>query len=166
MFYRLRMSDGVSEETTVVDADTLEDAAYQADAETRLWVRGGDWGFEGAAVTAHWELYDGDTMLDHGGVTVDIEPDHEALIVAACGGPLNARYRRCCGKSPDAHDWTSEGEGGCDENPGVWSVGGTALVFQSHCRTCGLRRREKDPGSQRNPGDHPTVEYDMPEDWS
>jgi hypothetical protein len=69
-----------------------------------------------------------------------------------------------CGDSPDDHDWTAEGEGGCDENPGVWSTGGTSMMFRTHCRACGLRRTEHTTGYQRNPGDHDTVEYEAAAD--
>lgn len=61
------------------------------------------------------------------------------------------------------HDWTSEGEGGLDENPGVWSLGGTAMCFISHCRNCGLKKTEVHYGSQRNPGQCDTVEYSEPD---
>ena len=90
---------------------------------------------------------------------IEIEPDHSSKIIEACG-----RYEGC-GSDPDDHDWTSEGEGGCDQNPGVWSTGGTSMQFASHCRKCGLRRIEKHTGSQRNPGEHNTVDYEMPEQW-
>ena len=59
----------------------------------------------------------------------------------------------------DEHDWTSEGEGGCAENPGVWSTGGTGLTFRSHCRACGLKRVEHHTGAQRNPGECDTTTY-------
>ena len=78
------------------------------------------------------------------------EPDHDALIRAA-GGDTECD-----------HDWTSEGEGGCTENPGVWSTGGTSMTFGAHCRKCGLHRVESTTGSQYNPGEHDTVEYEQP----
>lgn len=87
-------------------------------------------------------------------VTVEIEPCHEHLIKEAAG-------TAGCGTSPDDHDWTSEGEGGCSENPGVWSTGGTSMRFATHCRVCGLKRVQCTTGSQRNPGEHDTVEYEM-----
>ena len=105
---------------------------------------------------------DGDE-IDRDGVSVEIEPDHERLVREAVR--LAGARDRSCGNDPDEHDWTSEGEGGCDENPGVWSTGGTSMLFVSHCRTCGLRRREKTCGSQRNPGESDRVEYEMPEEW-
>ena len=89
---------------------------------------------------------------DRNCVTIDIEPDAEKLMARAGADP------EC------AHDWTSEGEGGCDDNPGVWSTRGTSMSFVSHCRQCGLIRKEFTTGSQRNPGEHDTVSYEMPDD--
>ena len=64
----------------------------------------------------------------------------------------------------DEHDWTNEGEGGCDSNPGVWSTGGTGLNFHSHCRKCGLKRVIHHTGSQRNPGECDTTTYENSDD--
>lgn len=115
------------------------------------WTRGGEWGQDGAVVSgwiipAGWRGHD-----TH--VSCEIEPDHEALINAA-GGDTDCD-----------HDWTAEGEGGLDENPGVWSTGGTSMTFATHCRVCGLHRVEHSTGSQRNPGEHDTVEYEQPATW-
>jgi hypothetical protein len=73
-------------------------------------------------------------------------------LIAAAGGDTSCD-----------HDWSAEGEGGCSENPGVWSTGGTSMVFHTHCTHCGLIRIERSTGSQRNPGEHDTVEYQMPD---
>jgi len=153
-------SDGVSEET--LDAEDMDDAVSEAED----WCRGGDWGKDGARieVTVTEEDARGDTVESRH-ISVDIEPDHAAMILGVCGGRHDDRYERCCGDDPDDHDWTSEGEGGCDQNPGVWSTGGTSMSFASHCRTCGLHRSEHTTGSQRNPGEHDTVAYEMPEAW-
>ena len=96
-----------------------------------------------------------ETQPDGEEIEVEIEPDHDGKIKEA------ARHADICGTDPDDHDWTSDGEGGSTENPGVWSHGGTTMSFASHCRKCGLHRLEKTPGSQRNPGGHDTVEYEM-----
>ena len=62
---------------------------------------------------------------------------------------------------PDCdHEWTSEGEGGCDENPGVWSLGGTTIQTREHCEHCGVTRITISHGSQRNPGESDTVRYE------
>jgi len=75
-------------------------------------------------------------------------------------------YEPECGESDDGvHDWSREGEGGCDENPGVWATGGTTIVTKSHCTICGLRRTATDLGPQRNPCECDTVEYIEPEEW-
>lgn len=146
------------------EADSLEAAAEEAQGRTEEWLMGGDWGEDGSRVSGWWTLEDADgDEVDEGSATVEIEPDHDALIRRACGGRHSAAWESCCGGDPDDHDWTSEGEGGCSQNPGCWSVGGTAMVFASHCRTCGLRRVERHTGSQRNPGEHDTVRYEMPE---
>lgn len=131
------------------------DSAQEAAEE---YVRDGEWGDEGGSVSVRvWRVgidADGDRVdVDEEWITVDIPPDHDALIRAA-GGDTDCD-----------HEWTSEGEGGCDENPGVWSVGGTAMLFMSHCRLCGLHRCERTTGSQRNPGEHDTVTYEQPPSW-
>jgi len=161
--YTLRLSDGVSD--TEIEYDE-EPTAEECDAEADDWCRGGDWGQDGASIDIDWTLTGPDgEEIDDGGVTVEIEPDHAALIRSACGGRHTGQWERCCGDDPDSHDWTSEGEGGCDSNPGVWSTGGTSMLFRDHCRTCGLRRTHRSTGSQRNPGEHDTTEYEMPDDW-
>jgi len=124
-----------------------------AQEKAEVWARGGDWGDEGEVVTVryYWEDEDSTTEEMEESVDVEIEPDHDALIRAA-GGDTDCD-----------HEWTSEGEGGCDENPGVWSLGGTTLFFRRHCRKCGLIRTETCYGSQRNPGQADEVKYEMPE---
>lgn len=148
------------DKTIEIEATTLEEACKIAKAKLKDWVRGGDYGNDGASVNAYFVITDDEGgELDNGSVTVEIEPGHEVLIEKECHG------HEYCGNDPDDHDWTSEGEGGCDQNPGVWSTGGTSMTFASHCRTCGLHRTEYSTGSQRNPGEHDTVEYEMPETW-
>ena len=64
------------------------------------------------------------------------------------------------------HEWTSEHEGGCSENPGVWGTGGTSLVISARCRHCGMQRTEHHTGSQRNPGECDTTNYSDPDgEW-
>lgn len=151
--YTLKMRDDQCDKTREIDAESIDEAIDIADAETTEWIEGGEWGNEGASVTAWWTLIDdeGDEVVE-GSVTVEIAPDHTALIRAA-GGDV-----RC------DHEWTSEGEGGCDENPGAWSTGGTSMLFRSHCSRCGLVRIEHMTGSQKNPGEHDTVEYRLPDE--
>ena len=154
--HTLEMWDDAGGDETV-EFDGRPSAEEIAEA-CRDWVEGGEWGDAGASVRVNWVLADGtlavagDEEIDSGIEEVDIEPNHDALIRVA-GGDTS------CG-----HDWTGEGEGGCDENPGVWSTGGTSMLFVRHCTRCGLIRTERDPGSQRNPGECPTVEYSLPDD--
>jgi hypothetical protein len=64
------------------------------------------------------------------------------------------------------HAWTAEHEAGCESNPGVWSTGGTSMLFVARCRHCGMERKIRVTGSQRNPGDCDTAEYSDPDpDW-
>jgi len=127
------------------------------------WVRGGDYGEDGASVDAWYTLSDEDYAFPRAKVVVEIEPDHLNLIRRAVteARGSDADGGDYCGDDPDNHDWTSEGHGGCDENPGVWSTGGTSMSFEAHCTRCGLRRDETATGSQRNPGEHDTVSYRM-----
>lgn len=144
----------------------------ECDEETSDWTREGEWGDDGAEVGYWWHLYretaadwaagEGGEEVAGGRGSVSIEPNHDALISATVG---RWDRDRLCGTDPDDHEWTSEGEGGCDSNPGVWSTGGTSMSFASHCRACGLHRNEYSCGSQRNPGEHDTVRYEMPDRW-
>lgn len=153
--YDVRWHDG-SGVTDEIEADSLDEAC-----ETACDMAGDtEWGPDGAHVTATVSEYDSDgDEIDSREISVDIEPDHSALIreVMWDGYQLAG-----CGASPDDHDWTSEGEGGCDDNPGVWSLGGTTYVYASHCTRCGLQRSETYYGSQRDPGQSDTVEYSAP----
>lgn len=147
--YTLEMRDDSGAEETVEIFDR-ERSTIRDECES--WVNQGDWGIEGASVDVVWTICDADgNEVDTGCHTVDVEPDHDALILLA-GGDVGCD-----------HEWSSEGEGGCDENPGVWSTGGTSMTFRSHCIHCGIIRTEHHTGSQRNPGEHDTVEYEMPE---
>lgn len=98
----------------------------------------------------------GSRVVEERSIVIVIEPDHAALIRDVMGDAG-------CGDAPDEHDWSSEGEGGCDENPGVWSGGGTTMHYASHCAVCGLRRRETHYGSQREPGQGDKIEYAAPD---
>lgn len=129
-------------------------------SEIEDWCKEGEWGDDGSAIDISWSLEFDDEEIDNGYYTVNIEPNHSVLIATACGSDS-----RSCGNDPKDHDWTAEGEGGCTENPGVWSTGGTSMSFATHCRKCGLHRNEYVTGSQKNPGEHDTVVYEMPDDW-
>jgi len=151
--------DGVTETRDVsgTDLDDIRESAADALGD---WMRDGEWGDDGATVSGKWSIIsleeiDEDTDLSgnlYDDVDVEIEPDTSGKIKAAAGPDS-------CGDDDDDHDWTREGEGGCRENPGVWSLGGTKMKFRSHCRCCGLHKTEITVGSQRNAEDHDTVEY-------
>lgn len=152
MKYELTMQDDQCSHTISIEATSVEDAESQADSETTAWIEDGEWGDDGASVSARWTLTDedGEEVAD-GSVTVEIPADEDALI------PETE-----CGDSVDDHDWTSEGCGGLKENPGVWSTGGTSMLFKTRCTKCGLVRFEKTTGCQRNPGEHDTVTFELP----
>lgn len=75
-----------------------------------------------------------------------------------------------CGEDPEApdcedgheHDWCSPYEvvGGMSENPGVFSKGGTTMVFVEVCSHCGCKKIETHYGAQRNPHQCDQIEYD------
>ena len=151
--YYLEMRDEGISESVEIEAETLQEAEESVPDEANDWCEGGDWGDDGAEINVWWTMYEDEdhtTELADGACTVEIAPNHNALIDAA-GGDVDCE-----------HEWSSEGEGGCDENPGVWSAGGTAMMFVAHCTKCGLRRTEHHTGSQCNPGEHDTVEYVQP----
>jgi hypothetical protein len=155
MSYALDLSDGGGGSETV-ECPTLPDHDRIAEV-CRDWVENGEWGDGGAELTVYWVLHDpDDEEIDSGSVDHSIPPDHRALIRAAV--PHHDRASSC-GDDPEDHDWSGEDEGGCDENPGVWSIGGTAIQITEHCERCGLRRTQVDMGAQRNPGEGDTVEY-------
>lgn len=148
--WRLEMCDGDCDETVEFDHKPSRSEISETVEE---WTNQSDWGIEGASISIRYTLIHNEEEIDRGHVRIEIEPDHEELI------------RRVGGNPHCDHEWTSKGEGGCRENPGVWSTGGTSMVFCSHCRLCGLHRTEHHTGSQRNPDEHDTVEYSQPENW-
>lgn len=151
--YTLTMRDDQCNHTVTIEADSIADAINQADDTTTDWLEGGEWGDDGASVSATWTLTDdaGEEVYTDS-VTVEIAPNEGALI------PTTE-----CGDGVEDHEWTSEGTGGCDENPGVWSLGGTAMLFVTRCRCCGLLRKQHCVGAQRDPGAHDTVEFVLPD---
>lgn len=132
--------------------ETIEGVTTMAEALERAeeMCKDGEWGNEGALINVWVEEIDEDgEQIDRDDIEVSIEPDHEEMI------------RRAGGDTDCEHEWTSEGEGGCTENPGVWSLGGTTMLFKSHCEKCGLKREEVHHGSQRNPGQADKVTYSI-----
>jgi hypothetical protein len=154
MKYVLRMNDECGgTEKFAIEANCLSDAEESAGQEATWWAEDGAWGDNGAVINVCWTLTQDGEEVASGTERVQIEPNHRNLICDAGG-------------DPDCdHDWTAEGEGGCRENPGVWSGGGTTIVFNTHCRHCGLHRVQTNLGCQRNEGECDTVEYAQPESW-
>lgn len=157
--YTVTLSDDSGGDTTItITAQTGTEAEQDAEAErladegAEAWAREGEWGDDGACITVYVDMEDEHSEFPRRWVEVDIEPDHDRLIEQA-GGDTSCD-----------HEWSSEGEGGADENPGVWATGGTSMQFRSHCEHCGLIRVEETTGSQRNPGEHDTVRYELPDD--
>lgn len=151
-----RADDGNAEIDT--GADCAQDAAEE-------YVRGGEWGNDGGSVSVSvWQDAIGadgqDVRVNEECITVDIEQDRSSLIADACR-ESSIDIDTICGPAADDHKW--EGVGGLSENPGVWSTGGTSMLFVRQCSCCGLIRREHNCGSQRNPGDGDTVIYDASE---
>ncbi len=127
-------------------SETIEAAsAQEALARAEDWARDGEWPKSGCCCCIGAENVDDER--DCASKEIEIEPDHAALIRSA-GGDTDCD-----------HDWTADGEGGCSENPGVWSTGGTSMSFATHCRRCGLHRQERTTGDQKNPGEHDTTHY-------
>lgn len=151
--YTVKMRDDQSHEIEKFEIEAGTEDEQDAAALTRAreyaedWAREGEWGDDGAVVTVRYILSDDNSEWPEESIGVEIEPDHDALIRAA-GGDASC-----------VHAWTGEGEGGCDENPGVWSLGGTAISISEHCTQCGLHRTSRLTGVQRNPGEHDEVAY-------
>ena len=141
---QIRVWDDGYSETFEIDAD--EDfAAFAA----KVW-GDGDWGEGNYRVEYTWEVTEDGEIIDSGSGFIEHQIEEPTCLESADG----------------EHDWTSEFEGGCTENPGVWSLGGTTMSFSCHCRHCGMEKTEVNYGSQRNPGQCDTVEYSEPDpEW-
>lgn len=150
----MAIEDGMGDKD--IEADDIDEALEEAID----WTREGSWPIEGCRVTVCvFLLADEDELAE---AVVEIEPDHEALIKEALN---DAQWTSgCCGLNPDDHKWTSKGEGGCKENPGVLSMGGTIISTTDHCSMCGLRRSQLLLGSQRNHGEVDTTTYTLDEE--
>jgi hypothetical protein len=163
----LAMFDDCDEsELTAIEVSAKAELETAATAACKDWAQKGDWGENGAVVHVHWEVVGVDGSTAHelvgesGDVDVEIEPDHASLI-RRCGGADHKTEDGRCGSDPASHDWTSAGEDGCSDNPGVFALGGTKIEYNTHCRRCGLHRRIINPGEARNRDDHAVYEYHM-----
>ncbi len=118
------------------------------------WCEGGTWPDGPVVIDVRYQSM----YLDHDGE--ECEGD-DAGSVDVEVGENDAPPETACGTEDDDHDWQSPGFlGGCSENPGVWSNGGTTMTFETVCAACGIYRTEIAYGSQRNPGQADTVTYE------
>lgn len=157
IWYTMFFGDDQYMESEKVKAFNQAGAEYLAKVRTEKWLKSCDWvtdkgvGFE---VEGKWELHAGliqkKTVPIASGKIVHVVPhNHELLILHSGGNPECKHY------------WIStiEIEGGCKENPGYWSTGGTTTVQVSHCLKCNVSKKETKFGAQRNPGQMDLVEY-------
>lgn len=128
--YQIREESGTD---TVVEADDLDEAIALAEE----WIAGGDYGERSCYVDV-WVLdLDDPDAVEYGcQVTWTNEPDPPA-----------------CVDGTTEHDWQHpEWLGGCSENPGVWSLGGSQISSVAVCADCGAYQRYV---SETTPGQHP-----------
>ncbi len=160
--YRIydRTGGGVTED---IYAESLDDAIEQG----REWIKAGDWSGCGGDDEDGGETYRtmkleccvGEIVRDEDG-----EIDSRATFDGAhdCSGTHTPDMPECEMAEHASEDDTTDDEGhvwrepfsavgGCKENPGVWSGGGTRMSYHSVCRLCGCHKHTSDPGCQRNP---------------
>lgn len=130
--YRISEDSGASE---IIEAESLEAALERAEE----WSADGYYD-ERTMVHCYAQAIDedGERIGDCAGSEIEVGPEPEAPD---------------CTEDQE-HDWQSpEWLGGCRENPGVWSHGGTAISTTEVCAHCGAYRCTYRAGSQRNPGE-------------
>ena len=147
--YRIGEDSGAREER---EAESLEEALELAQ----------EWSAEGSyderCMVSCWAV-----LLENG------EPVEPYAYGEVQAGPEPKPEATECGDDDDDHDWQTPIElvGGCTENPGVFSTGGTRFDFHAVCARCGMYKHSWDQGSQRNPGDlDEGVEYEAAEERS
>lgn len=139
-----RLRDGDSGVEKIIEAESMQAAIEEA----RDWAEDADYE-ERVMARVHINELGGDR-------------DSETIEVEA--GPLPQPPETDCGTEDDDHEWTSPYDivGGCRENPGVWSKGGTRVIFQYVCSRCGLSKTVDHAGEQRNPGQiEESIEYTL-----
>jgi hypothetical protein len=144
MRYEIREDSGASE---IIEAESLE-AALEA---AREWASEGSYD-ERVMVKVYVDEIDADGEA--------IPGEHASDEVAA--GPEPKPKETECGADDNDHEWDSPLElvGGCRENPGVFSTGGTSFRYEYICSKCGMYKTVCTSGTQRNPGElDQSVEY-------
>jgi hypothetical protein len=147
MKYKIGEESGYTE---IVEADSLEEALEMAKESAA------EGSYDERVMVGVWAR-----ELDEDGELIG-----EALFDEVEAGPEPTPPETECGDEDEDHDWQSPVEvvGGCTQNPGVFSTGGTRFDFYEVCSQCGMYKHTWSQGSERNPGDLPGgVEY-MPAD--
>ena len=142
--YEMREDSGASE---IIEADSLEEALEAA----REWASEGSYQ-ERVMVQVYVD------EIDEDGEAIPGEYASDEVLA----GPEPRPEETECGTEDDDHEWQSPLElvGGCTENPGVWSTGGTSFRFDYVCVKCGMYKTVETSGAQRNPGElAESVEY-------
>jgi hypothetical protein len=137
--------------TKIIEAENITEALAKAEK----WAQAGEY----EERTEVWiEVYE----IDAGGVRVDGGECDTSTVEA---GPETVPPETDCGDSDDDHKWVRpvEAVGGCTQNPGVFSLGGTTMAFVSICSRCGIRKTRIDYGVQKNPGDVDHTKYEEPD---
>lgn len=150
--YILKMKDDFGGFTEItIEAKSPEEAIAEIEDEAEYWVKNGEWSPNGCEVNVDCYLNYRNEQIYYESCEIVIKADEDYLIKEA-GGDVNCE-----------HEWVStyEVEGGLKENPGVWSMGGTKMVFKSHCEHCGLHRTETKYGSQSMAGQMDELEFSL-----
>jgi hypothetical protein len=169
------------DESTQLDADDIESVPGLLDriiAGPTNWAaeidsgEGGDRDIRGrslleAVLIAERWARRGDWDLEDGGLSVEVAVYHPRIESEVVGDESEIDILPDEPECPmGVHYWSAAHEGGCRENPGVWSTGGTGMEYHSHCLCCGMSRVVRETGPQRNPGAADTTRYGEPDpDW-
>jgi hypothetical protein len=128
----------ISEEcggSDTIEAKNMTDAI----AHAKEWVQLGDYGDVSVYVDVQVQ------QIDEDGDDIGDSHDLSVEVVREPAAP------ECADKHH--HEWESpEWLGGCSQNPGVWSCGGTQIESKSVCRHCGCYQLYV---SESTPGQHP-----------
>lgn len=125
--YVATLTDDSGTETETIRATSDDEAIALATAWAEELLGAAEYGPGGGTSSGRLTVMQDDRRVYADGVDVEIAADEDELIRQAGGDP------RC------AHDW-QPGEGGLDENPGVWGIGGAAILSRERCARCGVIR--------------------------